>query len=289
LARNVVIASGNLNCPVRPIWATSLPSGLCQIDASDYRSAANLPDGATLVVGGGQSGAQIAEELAEAGRTVFLATSRVGRLSRRYRGRDIMMWLVESGFLDVRREEIIRIAERIPPRGVLGAEHTISLQALSARGVVLLGRFAGVEDEGHLLFADDLEAHVRFADEASANVKRYIDEYISRSGIDAVAAEPDPAETIAAQLPSPTIGSLDAAGSGITTVVWCTGFRGNFSWVSLPGVLDPKGQPIHEDGVAALPGIYFAGLDFASTRKSGTILAVAEEAHRLVEHIVRHS
>jgi putative flavoprotein involved in K+ transport len=289
LARNVVIASGNLNCPVRPIWATSLPSGLCQIDASDYRSAANLPDGATLVVGGGQSGAQIAEELAEAGRTVFLATSRVGRLSRRYRGRDIMIWLVESGFLDVRREEIIRIAERIPPRGVLGAEHTISLQALSARGVVLLGRFAGVEDEGHLLFADDLEAHVRFADEASANVKRYIDEYISRSGIDAVAAEPDPAETIAAQLPSPTIGSLDAAGSGITTVVWCTGFRGNFSWVSLPGVLDPKGQPIHEDGVAALPGIYFAGLDFASTRKSGTILAVAEEAHRLVEHIVRHS
>jgi putative flavoprotein involved in K+ transport len=289
LARNVVIASGNLNCPVRPIWATSLPSGLCQIDASDYRSAANLPDGAALVVGGGQSGAQIAEELAEAGRTVFLATSRVGRLSRRYRGRDIMIWLVESGFLDVRREEIIRIAERIPPRGVLGAEHTISLQALSARGVVLLGRFAGVEDGGHLLFADDLEAHVRFADEASANVKRYIDEYISRSGIDAVASESDPAETVAAHLPSPTINSLDVAGSGITTVVWCTGFRGDFSWVSLPGVLDPKGQPIHEDGVAAQPGIYFAGLDFASTRKSGTILAVAEEAHRLVEHIVQHS
>ena len=121
------------------------------------------------------------------------------------------------------------------------------------------------------------------------DVKRHIDEYISRSGIDAPVPEPDPAETVAARLPSPTIGSLDVAGSGIATVVWCTGFRGDFSWVRVPGVLDQAGQPIHEDGVAARPGIYFAGLDFASTRKSGTILAVAEEAHRLVEHMVGHS
>jgi putative flavoprotein involved in K+ transport len=289
LARNVVIASGNMNCPVRPLWAAALPPSLRQIDASDYRSATDLPGGAVLVVGSGQSGVQIAEDLAEAGRTVFLATSRVGRLSRRYRGRDIMIWLVESGFLDVRREEIIRLAGRIPPRGLLGPEYTISLQALSARGVVLLGRFAGVEDDGRLSFADDLDEHVRFADEASANVKRHIDEYISRSGIDAPVSEPDPAETVAARLPNPTIGSLDLAGSGITTVVWCTGFRGDFSWVRLPGVLDPEGQPVHEDGVAALPGIYFAGLDFASTRKSGTILTIAEEAPRLVEHIVGRS
>ena len=289
LARNVVIASGNMNCPVRPPRAAALPSSLRQIDASDYRSAADLPGGAVLVVGSGQSGAQIAEELAEAGRAVFLATSRVGRLPRRYRGRDIMIWLVESGFLDVRREEVIRLAGRIPPRGLLGAEYTLSLQGLSARGVVLLGRFAGVEEGGCLLFADDLEAHVRFADEASANVKRYIDEYISRSGIDAPVSEPDPAETVAAHLPNPTVRSLDVAESGITTVVWCTGFRGDFSWANLPGVLDAQGQPVHEDGVATLPGIYFAGLDFASTRKSGTILAIAEEAHRLVEHIVGRS
>lgn len=288
-ARNVVIASGNLNCPVRPVWAASLPPNLCQIDASDYRNAVDLPDGAVLVVGSGQSGGQIAEDLAEAGRTVFLATSRVGRLARRYRGRDIMIWLVESGFLDVRREEIIRLAKRLPPRGLLGAEHTVSLQGLSTQGVVLLGRFQGVEDGSRLSFADDLEAHVRFADEASANVKRHIDEYISRSGIDAPAPEPDPAETVAARLPSPTIGSLEVATSGITTVVWCTGFRGDFRWVRIPGVLDPAGQPIHEDGVAARPGLYFAGLDFASTRKSGTILGVVEEAHRLAEHIVGQS
>ncbi|MBB3409590.1 putative flavoprotein involved in K+ transport [Rhizobium sp. BK316] len=288
-ARNVIVASGSLNCPVRPAWATALPPALRQIDASGYRNAQDLPEGAVLVVGSGQSGAQIAEELAEAGRTVFLATSRVGRLPRRYRGRDIMVWLLESGFLDVRREEVIRLAGRIPPRGVLGSLRTISLQALSALGVVLLGRFTGVEDDGRLSFAGDLEANARFADESSENVKRYIDDYISRAGIDAPAAEPDPAETVAMRQTNPAIGSLDLSLSGITSVVWCAGFRGDFSWMRLPGALDSAGQPVHADGVAALPGLYFAGLDFASTRKSGIILAVADEPARLVEHIAAHS
>ncbi|MDE1997033.1 MAG: NAD(P)-binding domain-containing protein, partial [Rhizobiaceae bacterium] len=237
-ARNAIVASGSLNCAVRPAWAAALPSGLCQIDASSYRSAADLPDGAVLVVGSGQSGAQIAEELAEAGRSVFLATSRVGRLPRRYRRRDIMVWLLESGFLDVRREEVIRLAGRIPARGVLGSLHTISLQALSARGVVLLGHFTGIENDDRLSFAGDLEANVRFADEASDNIKRHVDEYISRAGIDAPAAEPDPAETVAMRQPDLAIGSLDLSRSGITSVVWCTGFKGDFSWVKLQGALD---------------------------------------------------
>jgi putative flavoprotein involved in K+ transport len=285
LARNVIVASGSLNCPVRPSWAASLPPVVRQIDASDYRSAADLPDGAVLVVGSGQSGVQIAEELAQARRTVFLATSRVGRLPRRYRGRDIMVWLLECGFLDVRREEVIRLAGRIPPRGVLGSLHTISLQALSAQGIVLLGRLTGVEDGDRLSIADDLEANARFADEASDNIKRHIDDYISRAGIDAPVSEPDPAETVAMRRPNPAIASLDLSRSGITTVVWCTGFKGDFSWMRLSGALDAAGQPVHEDGVAALPGLYFAGLDFASTRKSGIILAIAEEAPRLVDHI----
>ena len=154
---------------------------------------------------------------------------------------------------------------------------------------MLLGRLTGIEDGGSLSFADDLEANVRFADEASENVKRHVDDYISRMGIDAPVAEPDPAETVAMRQPNPTIGSLDLSRSGVTSVVWCTGFKGDFSWMRLPGALDSAGQPVHADGVAALPGLYFAGLDFASTRKSGTILAIAEEAPRLVEHIAGHS
>lgn len=286
-ARNVVIASGNLNCPVRPPWAAALPADLHQIDVSEYRSAAALRDGAVLVVGSGNSGGQIADDLADAGRRVFLATSRTGRLPRRYRGQDILLWLDRSGFMDVRREQVIQLSGRIPPRGLLGVLRTISLQSLSAKGVVLLGRFIGADTSGHLGFADDLEEHLRFADDGSANVKRHIDEYIASAGIDAPAAEPDSAETAAALLPSPPIHSLDPAESRITTVIWCTGFNGDFSWVRLPDVLDAHGQPVHQDGVASRPGVYFAGLDFASTRKSGTILAIHEEAPRLVEHMAR--
>ena len=218
-ARNVIVASGNLNCPVRPVSSAALSPDIYQIDASGYRSAADLPDGAVLVVGSGQSGAQIAEELAEAGRTVFLATSRVGRLPRRYRGRDIMLWLDESGFLDVRREEVIRLAGRIPPRGVLGSEHTISLQALGAQGIVLLGRLTGIEDGGRLSFADDVEANVRFGDEASDKAKRYIDDYIGRAGIDAPVSEPDPAETVAMRRPNPP--SVRSISPDPASRAWC--------------------------------------------------------------------
>jgi len=288
-ARNVVVASGNLNIPRRPPWSAALPPGLHQIDASDYRSAADLKKGAVLVVGSGQSGCQIAEDLAEAGRTVFLSTSRTGRLPRRYRGRDIMIWLVQSWFLDVRREQIIQMAGRIPARGVLGSTCTISLQSLSAQGIVLLGRLTGVEKGLQLAFADNVEDHLRFADDASANVKRQIDEFIARAELDAPAAEPDPAEIVAPSLPNSPIRTLDPAATGIATVIWCAGFRGDFRWMRLPGVLDAEGQPLQEDGVTVLPGIYFAGVDFGSTRKSGIILAIAEEAPRLAEHIIGRS
>ena len=287
-ARNVVIASGNLNCPLRPAWAAGLPRSLCQIDTSAYRNPGALHPGAVLVVGSGQSGAQIADDLAQAGRPVFLATSQVGRARRRYRGRDIMIWLVQCGLFDVPRKEFVQSSGRIAPRPLFGAQHTISLQSLSAQGVVLLGRFNGIESDGRLSFADDLENNMSFADEASTKMQRQIDDYIARTGIDAPRAEPDPAETVAVRLPNPPIRSLDLAERGITTVIWCTGFQGDFTWVRLPGALDTRGQPVHEDGVTKHRGFYFAGLDLAVTRKSGTILAVTDESARLVEHITRH-
>lgn len=138
---------------------------------------------------------------------------------------------------------------------------------------------------GSLAFGDDVDDHMRFADEASAYAKRVIDEYIERAGIDAPPAEDDPAETVASSVPSPPIRSTDLAASGISSIIWCTGFSGDFSWVKIPGVLDEAGQPKHEDGMGTIPGLYFAGLDFAVTRKSGTIPAVAEESDHLVSHI----
>lgn len=286
LARTIVIATGNQSRQIRPPWSSDLPTAVRQVDSSGYRNPAELADGAALVVGSGQSGGQIAEDLVHAGRRVFLATSRTGRLVRRYRGGDSFNWLTVSGFADVPRRELILESGRPPPRPLLGATHTISLQSLSAQGVVLLGRFNGIVD-GSLAFGDEVDDHMRFGDEASAAAKQVIDEYIQRAGLDAPPAEDDPAETVEPRLPSPPIRSIDLAASSISSIIWCTGFSGDFSWVRLPGALDADGQPIHEDGIGTVPGLYFAGLDFASTRKSGTIPAVAGEAALMVDHIAK--
>lgn len=285
-ARAVVVASGGLNCPRRPAFAAALPPGLLQMDACDYRSPAALPPGAVLVVGSAQSGGQVAEDLALAGRAVFLASGRIGRMPRRYRGRDFVLWMLESGLFDVPRKDFADASGRVASRPLLGAVHTISLQSLSAMGVVLLGRLAGVEGGGaRLTVAYDLEENLRLGDKSSARFKRHVDDHIARHRLDAPAAEEDPAEAVAPRLPDPPIRSLDLAGRGIATVIWCTGFEGDYGWVRLPGVLDTRGQPVQEEGIAPLPGLYFAGLDFASTRKSGTVLVVDEEARRLVDHI----
>lgn len=130
-ARNVVIASCNQNCPARPPFSALLPPEVQQIDASAYRNASGLDSGAVLVVGSAQSGGQIAEDLVQAGRTVFLSTSRVGWLPQMYRGRHISVWMVLSGSIDVMRRELLQQGP-IPGRPLTRALHTISLQSLSA-------------------------------------------------------------------------------------------------------------------------------------------------------------
>ncbi|MDX8521515.1 NAD(P)/FAD-dependent oxidoreductase [Mesorhizobium dulcispinae] len=285
-ARNVVVASGSLNRPRRPAVSQRIPAFVRQIDASDYRSATALEPGAILVVGSGQSGGQIAKDLSDAGRQVFFATSKIGRIQRRYRGRDVVLWLVDCGLMDIRREEFVLPSGAIPGRPLQGALETISLQSLSAQGVVLLGRVASVDGKV-LTFAGDVAENVRFADENSATLRRKIDDYIARNSIVAPPATDDPAEVVPPKIPFPPITSLDLETSGISTMVWCTGFDGDFSWVKVPFALGADQQPSHVDGIGAASGVYFAGLDFASTRKSGTILSSIDESRTIVGHIVR--
>jgi putative flavoprotein involved in K+ transport len=284
-ARNVVVASGSLNRPKRPALSTKIPSSLTQIDASSYRSAAALKPGAVLVVGSGQSGGQIAKDLSDNGREVFLATSKTGRLARHYRGRLLAFWLVEAGFLDQPREEFVLPSGAAPARSLQGALETLSLQKLSAEGVMLLGKLEGA-DGMVLTFADDAAANVRFADEAAAALRSRVDAYIARACIAAPAATDDPAEVVAAQLPSPPITSLDLEARDVRTIIWCTGFEGDFSWLKVPGAVRADQQPNHMGGIGVAGGLYFPGLDFASTRKSGTILAAGEEARSMVAHML---
>jgi putative flavoprotein involved in K+ transport len=284
-ARNVVVASGSLNRPKRPAVSQQISPDISQIDASSYRSAAALEPGAVLVVGSGQSGGQIAKDLADAGREVFLATSRLGRLPQRYRGRHLALWVVEGGLLEQRREEFVLPSGAVPARGLQGALETLSLQSLSAQGVTLLGRLERAE--GMVVdFSDDVTENIRFADEASATLRGRVDDYIARAGIKAPEAIDDPAEVVAAKLPSPPIASLDLGASGIGTIVWCTGFDGDFSWLKVPGSTGADQQPHHVNGIGVASGLYFPGLDFASTRKSGTVLAASQDARTMVAHIL---
>jgi putative flavoprotein involved in K+ transport len=284
LARNVVIATGNQNQAKLPPIASALPEGPMRMHAADYRNPGSLPPGNVLVVGCATSGMQIAEDLLEGGgRTVYVATSRAGRQARWYRGRDIVYWLEKAGIFD-QPPPLPDDTGHILARASLGARRTISLQSLSAQGAVLLGRVTQT-DASRIDVADDLEANIRFADDASAAQKRLIDEYIRCEGLAVAEAEPDPAETVVPRLPHPPIRSVDLAEFGIASVIWCTGFDGNFGWARLHGLLDGRGQPIHQRGVSAWPGVYFVGLDFQSLRRSGTVGGIAADADYVVAAI----
>lgn len=290
-ARCVVVASGILQTPRIPALSADVPDSVAQLHTADYRSPDALPPGAVVVVGGGQSGCQIVEDLLRAGRTVYLCTSKVARLPRRYRGREILEWLVEAGFFDETVEELedpaIQFATQPQISGVGRHGHTVSLQQLERDGARLLGRLVGV-DGGTLVADDRLPEYIAFADERSAKFKQDIDSYIERTGLDAPTVEDDPADVPAA--PDAGHGAptrLDLVEANVGAIVWCTGFTGDFSWLHLP-VLDDDGMPRHEGGISPEPGIYFIGFPWLRCRKSGLIYGVAEDAERIGSAIARH-
>jgi putative flavoprotein involved in K+ transport len=273
MARHVVVATGNLNVPKRPELARRLPASVCQIDGTDYRHASTLPPGAIMVIGCGNTGGQIAEELAQEGRTVFLSTGRNGRVPRTYRGRDIFLWLTDTGRMGKPRT----IASG---RGLIGATHTISLQSLSAQGAVLLGRLMDCFADGRLIFDDTVSDSAAYGDEMSAMLRQEIDTYIDHNALVVDPAAPDPAEVGAPRFPDPPIREVDLLAEGITTIIWAVGLRGDFSWLQVPGTLDANGNPVH-DRCVSVPGIYFAGLDSLASLRAGTVLAASEDADRI--------
>lgn len=291
-AHSVVVASGIQNVPRIPPIAAAMPAGLRQLTAGDYRREADLPPGAVLVVGGAQSGVQIAEDLVAGGRTVYLCTSRVGRAPRRYRGRDIFAWLGEAGWFDQTPEQLPDPQmQRWPQPQVSGVGplgHTVSLQGLAAQGVTLLGRPTTVAGD-RIELDDTLGANIAFGDRISAELRGLIDRSIGSSGIEPPPREPDPADE---PHPDPSAvhspAHLDLDGAGIASVVWATGFGGAFGY--LPGaVLDERSVPVHERGVAPVPGIFVVGFPWLTSRKSGIIPGVDEDAATVAEHVARRA
>jgi putative flavoprotein involved in K+ transport len=284
-ARAVVIAGGGQRKVVIPPLGGRLPADIHQCDAARYRNPAGLPPGAVLVVGSGQSGAQIADELATAGREVLLATSRVARVPRRYRGRDTSEWSVELGLYDQATELVTDPAEFREPNPMLsGARggHTLALQQLARDGVRLLGRLAGAEDT-KLTFAPDLPENMQYADQRAAGFRRAVDSYIARTGVVAAPPDADPAELPLPAAPGAPL-ALDTRAEGITSVIWCTGFGPDTGWVNVP-VLRADGMPVHNRGITASPGLYVAGYPWLSSRGSGLLYGAAADAARIAQHI----
>ncbi len=287
-AQNVVVATGTYQTPHIPSVAARLPRRLRQLAADGYKRPDMLPPGGVLVVGAGQTGCQIAEELHETGRDVWLCVGRAGRLPRRWRGRDCIAWQRDMGYLD-RTPDMLEGPEarfRADPHltGRNGG-YTLSLHDFHRRGIRLLGRLAGCVGE-EARFDGSLHDEMRFADEFANRIVAEFDRHIAERGIE---APPPTAEELAGGPPADggmpeLLPQLDLAGAGIGSVVWATGYRHDFSWIEAP-VLDEAGYPVAPGGVSAWPGLYFTGLNWMTRRKSGILYGVGEDARSVAQHL----
>jgi putative flavoprotein involved in K+ transport len=282
-ADQVVIAAGGYQIPVIPRCAERLRADIAQINASTYRNPQSLPEGAVLVVGSGQSGAQIAEDLHLAGRQVHLCVGDAPRVARRHRGKDVVEWLHLMGYYDLPvHEHPLREGVRDKTNHyVTGRDggRDIDLRQRACEGMELYGRLRDVVGDT-LLFDTDLGRCLDQADQMSESIKASIDTFITKKAIDAPPAEPyNPSWAPRAERPE-----LDCRAAGITSIVWCIGFRTDYGWIDLP-VFNGRGQPAHVRGVSAVPGVYFLGLPWLYTWGSGRFSGVARDAEYLAEHI----
>jgi putative flavoprotein involved in K+ transport len=282
-AVNVVVATGPFQLPQIPTFANSMPIELFQIHSRDYRNPGQLPPGAVLVVGSGASGSQIAEELHQAGRKIYLSTGRFHKTPRRYRGRDIYWWFEVLGIWHRPFELQPEVRNlRFVVTGV-GGGHDIDLRRFAADGMTLLGRLRGFSD-GKLQISADLENTLAQGDAWFASLRKRMDDYAQKNGMapseDNTMDEPAPPLPLWAQ----PITELDPRNAGITSVVWCSGFRYDFGWVKLP-VLNDAGEPVHVRGVTQYPGLYFLGLRRTYALSSALLAGVGNDAAFIAEHI----
>jgi putative flavoprotein involved in K+ transport len=283
-AATVVLASGLQNVPEWPSLSKRVVPRIRQLHAADYRNAAQLPDGAVLVVGGGQSGCQIAEDLALTGRRVYLSSSRVGRYPWLYRGRELIGWLVDCGHWDQRPEDLSDQAETRAAIAVVGSGgHSLDLYLLAQLGVTLLGRLQVVIGE-RATFDHSLLDNLAYADHVASLLAAKADAYIAGHAIDAPSPQ---ARASAAPIDPRVITELDLAAAGVTSLIWCTGFTGDLSWVHTP-ILDSRGLPRHDRCAAPVPGLWYVGFPWLTRRRSGILYGFPTDAQTVAESVRRH-
>src|SRR6187399_824631 len=287
--RTVVLASGACNIARVPSFAARLPRSVASLTAQSYRNPGQLADGGVLVVGASSSGTQIANELQRSGRAVTLSVGEHIRAPRVYRGKDLEWWMDAAGVLDERHDQVddIARARRVPSLQLAGTPDrtTLDLNALTAAGVRLVGRLAGISDDGKAQFAGSLRNMCALSDLKMRRLLDLLDEWARANGLDGTVEPPDRLPPTRVE-DSPPLG-MDLVKSGIRTIVWAGGFRPDYSWLELP-VLDRKGYVTHDGGVAEHPGLYLMGMQFLRRRKSALIDGAGDDARDLSAHLAAY-
>jgi putative flavoprotein involved in K+ transport len=282
-ARNVVVATGLFQRPKIPAFGAKIDAGITQLHSGAYRNPHLIPPGAVLVVGSAQSGCQIAEELYQNGRRVYLCTGSAPRAPRRYRGRDIVEWVHLTGFLD-------RTPDMLPsPRARFAGNpqfsgkdggHTLNLHQFARDGVTLLGRITNAA-EHTITLAPDLKENLAKSDGGEANFCKMADGYVAQKGLDAPREE---LPQLRDGYNAPEILELDLRAAGITTIIWAMGYSFDFSLVRLP-TFDADGFPIQQRGVTNYAGLYFVGMPWLPRQRTGLLLGVGEAAEHIAAQI----
>ena len=282
-AKNVIIATGRYQKVKIPKFAGHIPAKVVQISSDAYKNPQSLPPGAVLVVGSGQSGCQIAEELHESGRKVFLSTGSTGRVPRRYRGKDSFDWNYQTGWYDRTLDMLPDLQARSVPIPHLSGKnggHEVNLHQFCQDGIILLGHTIGYQ-AGKLNFAPDLKENLAREDKFAVNFCKMTDEYIHKTGIEAPLEE---VRFLSDGYLAPDILSLDVNAEKISSIIWAGGYSFDYSLVRYP-LLDPHGYPIGNHGITQYPGLYLLGMPWMNKMKSSFLVGINESAQYLAEYI----
>ena len=282
-ALNVVVATGSYHKPNLPAFSQSLPKAIMQLHSRDYRNPGQLPPGNVLIVGSGASGVQIAEELHQCGKHVYLSVGRHDFAPRRYRQKDIYWWLDAMGIwrLPIQANPALRLWR--PLYTGVGGGHDINLRQFAANGMTLLGRLQGATGN-KLHFAADLTENLTKSDAWFASFKPQIESYVHEHGLDLKPDESSGPPQPNSHAEINHISELDLSSSNITSVLWAGGFKYDFSWIKLP-VLDGTGEPEIRRGVSKRPGLYFLGLRRTHTSGSSLLAGVGDDADYIAQHL----
>jgi putative flavoprotein involved in K+ transport len=283
LAEQVVVATGGYHTPAVPRMGERVPDRVVQVHSSRYRNPDALPDGPVLVVGTGQSGAQIAEDLLIAGRSVHLAVGQAPRFARRYRGRDVIAWMQDTGHYDkpVTDKPVEERTQDRTNHYVTGRDggRDIDLRRFATEGMTLHGRLRDIRG-GHANFADDLERNLDAADEVYNGINELIDKHIAANGVETAEG---PSRYHPVWRPYGYRGSRLPV-EDLAAIVWATGFTRDYRWLHAP-VFDGAGHPQHVRGVTPVPGLFFVGLPWLHSWGSGRFAGVERDAAYLAQHL----